>query len=141
MLKRLIALALVLAMTVPFVACSDDDSFDLTYTSDGSDRLEYIFYTDERVVYVIGGLMMIKLEGEAQMLEMALAAGKISIEEIVAQAEADYEDGDLDAVTYPDGSKEYVYDGFKMVVLNTHLGNIDVYFTPSDKGYYDIQQR
>ena len=141
MLKRLIAFVLLLSMTVPFVACSDDNAFELTFTSDGSDRLEYIFYTDERVVYVIGGLMMIRLDGEPQMLEMALASGKISIEEIVAQAEADCEDGDLDAVTYPDGSREYVFDGFKMIALNTHLGNIDVYFTPLDKSYYDIQQR
>ena len=141
MLKRLIAFVLLLSMTVPFVACSDDNAFELTFTSDGSDRLEYIFYTDERVVYVIGGLMMIKLDGEPQMLEMALASGKISIEEIVAQAEADCEDGDLDAVTYPDGSREYVFDGFKMIALNTHLGNIDVYFTPLDKSYFDIQQR
>jgi hypothetical protein len=141
MLKRLIAFVLVLSMAVPFAACSEENAFDLTFTSDGSDRLEYIFYTDERVVYVIGGLMMVKLDGEPQMLEMALASGKISIEEIIAQAEADHEDGDLDAVTYPDGSCEYVFDGFKMIVLNTHLGNIDVYFTPSDKSYYDIQQR
>jgi hypothetical protein len=141
MAKRIIALVLILLTAFPFAACSDENTFTLSYTPDGSDKIDYIFYTEERVVYVVGGLMMIKLGDEPMMLEMALSSGAISIEEIIERSEADFIDGKLETVAYPDGSREYCYDGFKMIVLNTHLRNVDVYFTPSSMSFYDVYQR
>lgn len=138
MVKRLIALALVLTMALALTACSSANEYGLSYTSDGSDKIDYIYYNDERVVYVVGGMMMIKLGDEPKMLQMALDGGDVSINALIESAQADYEDGDIEAVIYPDGSCEYCYDGFKMIVLNTHLRNIDVYFTPSSMGYFDI---
>ncbi len=136
--KRIIAFLLVLVTALSFSACSGGNEYNLSYTPDGSDKLDYIFYTEDRVVYVVGGLMMVNINGEAKMLEMALDSGDITIEEIIASAKADYENGDLTCFVYPDGSCEYSYNGFKMIVLNTHLRNVDVYFTPSSMGYFDI---
>ena len=64
-----------------------------------------------------------------------------TFEEIIERSEADFIDGKLETVAYPDGSREYCYDGFKMIVLNTHLRNVDVYFTPSSMSFYDVYQR
>ena len=138
MVKRIIAFALVLVMAVPFVACSGKNEFTLSFTPDGDDKVEYIYYNEERVVYVVGGLMMIKIGEESQMLEMALASGDIEIDEILESAKTDYENGDLDGFIYPDGSREYRFDGFNLIVLNTHLRNVDVYFTPSSMGFFDV---
>lgn len=119
-------------------ACSSANEYKLAYNSDGSSNVEYIYYDDERVVYVVGGLMMAEVNGSPKMLEMALKEGDITISDILSSAEKDAENGDIKLVAYPDGSKEYRYEGFALVALNTHLGNRDVYFVPSDMGYYDV---
>ncbi len=136
--KKIIALLLALVFAFSLVACSGSNEFGLTYTPDGSDTVDYIYYTEERVVYVIGGLMMANIDGETKMLEMALDAGDITVDEILDAAKQESENGDIDYIAYPDGSREYCYDGFKIIVLNTHLRNIDIYFVPSDMGYFDV---
>ncbi len=138
MTKRIIALAIVLIMTASFTACSGGNEYNLSFTPDGSDKIDYIYYTEERVVYVVGGFMMIEIDEEPTLLEMALDSGEITIEEIIESASVDYENGDIECVTYPDGSKEYTYEGFKLIVLNTHLRNVDVYFVPLSMGFFDI---
>lgn len=136
--KRILTLALAFVLMLSLASCSGEKEFTLSYTSDGSDKMDYIYYTDERVVYVIGGMMMINIEGEAQMLEMALDSGEITIEEIIAASEQAATDGDIDYCAYPDGSRDYYYDGFNIVVMNTHLRNVDVYFVPTGMGYFDV---
>jgi hypothetical protein len=139
--KRIIAFALVLMTALSLVACSGGNEYKLSYTSDGSDKVDYIYYTEERVVYVIGGIMMVNVDGEPTLLEMALDSNELTIEAIIESAKNDYENGDLDCVIYPDGSCEYSYEGFKMIVLNTHLRNVDVYFVPSSMGFYDVYHK
>ena len=138
MIKKTIAFALILAMALPFAACSSANEYGLSFTPDGSDKINYIFYNEERVVYVVGGLMMATVNDQPKMLEMALDSGDISIEAVIESAKEDYENGDIEGTIYPDGSCEYHFDGFNMIVLNTHLRNIDVYFTPSSMGYFDV---
>lgn len=138
MLKRHIAFLLLAVILVSLTACSSPNKYGLSYTSDGSSRVEYIFYNDERVVYVVGGLMTVKPDGEAKMLEMALDDGSVTIEDILAAAAEDAENGDVQLEEYPDGSKEYRYGDFCIVALNTHLGCRDVYFVPTSMGYYDV---
>ncbi len=136
MRKLIISFLLLLCLLLS--ACASANEYGLAYTSDGSSKIEYIYYDDERVVYVVGGLMMINIEESAKMLEMALKEGDIAVSDILASAEKDAENKKLESKSYPDGSVEYYYDGFTLVSLNTHLGNRDIYFVPSGMGYYDV---
>lgn len=135
---RRITVAFLLSLCLLLSACADANEYGLAYTSDGSSNIEYIYYDEERVVYVVGGLMMADIDGSAKMLEMALKEGDIAVSDILASAEKDAENKKLEAKTYPDGSTEYYYEGFTLVALNTHLGNRDIYFVPSGMGYYNV---
>ena len=137
MSKRTFFVAILLCV-LTLVSCASANQYGLAYTSDGSDKIEYIFYTDEQVVYVIGGMMMCEINGGSKMLEMALNEGDITIDDIITSAEADLDNKDIEATEYPDGSKEYHYDGFNIVKLNTYLGSRDIYFVPSGMSYYDV---
>ena len=119
-------------------SCSSSNKYGLAYTSDGSERVEYIYYTDEMVVYVVGGMMMAEIEGEPKMLEMALKDGDITIQDLLDSAENDLKNKDIEATEYPDGSIEYHYDNFDMIKLNTLRGSNDIYFVPSSMGYNDV---
>ena len=134
--KSLLCLLACLALLL--ASCGGGNEYGLVFNSDSSDKTEYIYYDNERVVYVIGGLMMIDVDGEAKMLEMAFKDGDVTIDDILASAEKDVEKKKITATDYPDGSREYHYEGFDIVKLNTHLGNRDVYFVPSNLGYYDV---
>ncbi len=132
------AFVLILLCALMLVSCSSANEYGLAYTSDGSDTVEYIYYTDEQVVYVIGGMMMCEIDGESKMLEMALKDGDVTIDDIITSAETDLENKEIDHTDYTDGSREYHYDGFDLIKLNTHLGNHDIYFVPSSMSYYDV---
>lgn len=129
---------IVLLFCLLLCGCAGSNEYGLTYTADGDSDIEYIYYDDIRVVYVVGGLMMAEVEGSPKMLEMALKEGDISVSDILASAEKDAENKKLQSKTYPDGSVEYYYETFTLVSLNTHLGNHDVYFVPAGMGYYDV---
>ena len=120
------------------VSCSGGNEYGLAYSSDGTEKVEYIFYTDDQVVYVIGGMMMSEINGESKMLEMALHDGDVTISDLVASAESDVDAKRIEVTEYPDGSREYHYDGFDMIKLNTYEGNRDIYFVPAGMGYYDV---
>lgn len=137
MSKKTIFVAILLC-ALTLVSCYSPNQFGLAYTSDGSDNVEYIYYTDEQVVYVIGGMMMCEINGESKMLEMALNDGDITIDDILTAAETDLENKEIDHTDYTDGSREYHYDGFDIIKLNTHLGNHDIYFVPPSMSYYDV---
>lgn len=137
MLKKLIFLVLAVSMLF-LVSCSSANEYGLSYSSDGSDKVEYIYYNDDRVVYVVGGIMTAEIDGSAKMLELALHDGNITIDDILGAAEEDVTDGDIEATDYPDGSREYHYGSFDIIKLNTHLGCRDVYFVPSGMSYYDV---
>lgn len=137
MFKKLLFLAIALNMLF-LVACSDANEYGLSYSSDGSDKVDYIYYNDDRVVYVVGGIMTVETDGSAKMLELALYDGNITIDDILDAAEEDASDGDIEVTDYPDGSREYHYGNFDIIKLNTHLGCRDVYFVPSGMSYYDV---
>jgi len=132
------AFVVILLCALMLVSCSSANEYSLSYTPDGSDTVEYIYYTDEQVVYVIGGMMMCEIDGESKMLEMALKDGDVTIDDIITSAETDLENKEIDHTDYTDGSREYHYDGFDLIKLNTHLGNHDIYFVPSSMSYYDV---
>lgn len=136
-MRKLFACALLLICFL-LSACSEVNEYGLVYNSDGGTDIDYIYYDDVRVVYVVGGLMMVDIDGEAKMLEMALNEGDVTVDNILASAEENAADGDLKYTEYPDGSREYYYEGFTLVALNTHLSNRDVYFVPTGMGYYDV---
>lgn len=136
MLKRVLTFVLLLGVLL-FNACSSANQYNLSLVADGSDSKDYIYYDDERVVYVVGGIMMIELDGESLMLESALNEGKITVADILSSAQTDADNEDIGVTAYPDGSMEYAYDGFNLIVLNT-AGVRDVYFVPSSVDYYSI---
>ena len=96
MLKKLLFLVLAVSMLF-LVSCSSANEYVLSYSSDGSDKVEYIYYNDDRVVYVVGGIMTAEIDGSAKMLELALHDGNITIDDILGAAEEDVTDGDIEA--------------------------------------------
>lgn len=137
MSKTKVFTALLFCLTL-LVSCSGSNKYGLAYTPDGSEKVEYIFYTDDQVVYVIGGMMMCEIDGSSKMLEMALKDGDITVSDMIESAEADVASKKIEATDYPDGSREYHYDGFDMIKLNTYEGSRDIYFVPTSMGYYDV---
>ncbi len=137
-MSRKTFLVATLLCVLMLVSCSSGNRYGLEYTSDGSDKVEYIFYTDDQVVYVVGGMMMTEVDGSSKMLEMALKDGDITIDDIITSAETDLNNKDIKCTEYPDGSREYHYDGFKLIKLNTNRGSRDIYFVPSSMSYYDV---
>jgi len=73
----------------------------------------------------------------AYPVEEKLLLSKIALLK-VCEAETDLENKEIDHTDYTDGSREYHYDGFDLIKLNTHLGNHDIYFVPSSMSYYDV---
>ncbi|MBR6562611.1 MAG: hypothetical protein IKK70_01580 [Clostridia bacterium] len=143
-MRKRIVILLCVAVMLLLSGCSKMNEYGLAFTADGSSTIDLIYANDDylvdgRAVYVIGGMMMVKLDGNPKMLEMALTEGDISIDDILSAAEKDAENEDITTTDYPDGSREYHYDGFDIIKMNTHLGNKDVYFVPSEMSYYDIQ--
>lgn len=137
MSKKKVFTALLFCLAL-LVSCSGSNKYALAYTPDGSEKVEYIFYTDDQVVYVVGGMMMCEIDGSSKMLEMALKDGDITVSDMIESAEADVESKSIEATDYPDGSREYHYDGFDMIKLNTYEGSRDIYFVPTGMSYYDV---
>lgn len=131
-------LPILLVFVLVLTACSSSNEYNLTYNSDGGSAVEYIYFTDTQVVYVVGGMMMCEVDGSSKMLEMAFKDGDITIDDIIASADSDVKGKDIKCTEYPDGSKEYHYDGFDLIKLNTYEGNRDIYFVPSSMSYYDV---
>lgn len=120
-------------------ACTKANDYSLSFAADGGDKLEYIHvFGDEQIVYTVGGTVTVGEDDQAKPLELALADGDVTMEEILASVREDGDDGDVEAVTYPDGSVEYRFSTFTLVCLNTHTGVHDVYFVPTGMGYYDV---
>lgn len=137
MLKKIFLSALAVIFLV-FSACSSSNEYNLKLVPDGKDSKDYIYYDDDRVVYVVGGIMMTEDDkGESVMLETALYEGTVSIDDIIDSAKADADDGDVEMTQYPDGSAEYYYETFTLICLNTE-GIRDVYFVPTDVNYYSV---
>ncbi len=140
MLKKVLCICLVVACLIPFVACASVNEYELTFNFDENGKKEYIYYTDECVVYVISGLMMCTVDGKAKMLEMALHDGEITVDALIESAKTDAGNEDIAFTEYPDGSVEYHYNGFNLVHMNALTGSKDIYFLPSSMSYYDIQE-
>lgn len=128
-----------LAVCLLLSACSKNTANDLNLSlvEDGKGEKNYIYYDDERIVYVVGGIMMAEIEESPIMLDTALFDGKITLAQIISTAKADADDEDIQITEYPDGSIEYHYDTFDLVVLNTADANRDIYFVPKSMSYYD----
>ncbi len=128
-----------LTLCIFLTACSSTQANDLklSLVQDGKGEKNYIYYDYDRVVYVIDGIMMIDIDGSATMLDAALFDGKVTVSSIVSTAETDFSDGDIECKEYPDGSKEFHYDTFNLVVLNTVDAVHDIYFVPTNLSYYD----
>ena len=131
-------LSILLVLVLVLTACSSANVYQLTYNSDGGSAVEYIYYTDTQVVYVVGGMMMCEIDGSSKMLEMAFKDGDITIDDVINSAESDVKNKKIEYTEYPDGSREYHYDGFDLIKLNTYEGSRDIYFVPSSMSYYDV---
>ncbi len=138
MLKKTLCLILCVLCLVSLTSCSKPNRFGLSLATDGSDKMDYIYYEDEFAVYVVGGIMTAEVDGSAKLLDLALSDGDIKVSDILSVAEADVENEDIERVGYPDGSVEYKYENFTLVRLNTYDGKRDVYFVPTSMGYYDV---
>lgn len=139
MLKKITLCALVLVLCLSVSACGEKaNKYKLSYSSDGSGKIDYIYFEDDFAVYVIGGLMTAELDEKSVLLEQALTEGALTVSDILDSAEKDASNDKLEKVTYPDGSVQYNYEGFVLVRLNTYTGLRDIYFLPAGMGYYEI---
>lgn len=139
MLKKTALCAFVLVFCLLLSACGEkSNEYKLSYSPDGSEKIDCIYYEDEFAVYVVGGLMTAELDEKTLLLEQALTESRLTVSAILASAEKDASNDKLEKVTYPDGSVQYNYDGFVLVRLNTYTGLRDIYFLPTGMGYYEI---
>lgn len=136
MLKRSL-LALLAVTCLLFCACSGSNEYKLKLAEDGKDNKDCIYYDDTRMVYVVGGIMMMEIDKESVMLETALYDGDVTITQILESAQKDADNGKIESTSYPDGSIEYHYENFNLVSL-VHYGVFDVYFVPSSMGYNEV---
>lgn len=136
--KRIFSVfALVICASLLLCGCAKGNKYALSYVSDNSNSQYYIHFNDDREVYVVGGRMTCEINGEAYDLESALTEGMIALGDILASASDDAERDVIESQTYNDGSVEYTYDGFRLVVLNAPTDN-DIYFLPADMNYYSL---
>jgi len=137
MFKKTIVILLV-AFSLFLCSCSGANDYGLSFTADDSGRSIIYFDEMERAIIVEGGIMTVEIDGETELLEVALTDGDILMADILAIAREDVEDGDIELTEYPDGSLEYHYDTFDLVVLNTYNGKRDICFIPKELSYYDM---
>lgn len=75
-------------------------------------------------VYVWNGDVKVLIDDKTYTLEEAIEENKITVEEIIAKADREIENP---LVCKDGGSKEYHYDNYTIIKLNTLDGNKDVY--------------
>ena len=138
-MNKLLSTVLVIALCVSLClcGCSKANKLNLSYVSDGSDSLDYTYFDEDRVIYTVGGIMMTEIQEESLTLESALTEGKTTIAELLQFAAEDAEKEEIQSQTYIDGSVEYTYDDFRMVVLNTATDR-NIYFIPLTMNYYSL---
>ena len=138
--KRIISLfVILLSLCLLLCGCAKGNKYGLSYVSDGSTSQYYIHTDSEREVdvYVIRGIMMTEIDGESYELESAFIEEKITLSDILNSAAEDAEKERIQSHTYNDGSVEYTYDGFRLVVLNAPTDR-NVYFIPLEMNYYSL---
>ena len=136
MLKKTLAILLAI-LSLFLVSCSKPNDYGLSMAENQSER-RIIGFEEDRMIYAVGGIMTMNQNGESKLLEFALNDGSITIGDIISVAEQDAADGDIEKIEQHDGSAEYKYDTFTLVVLNTTLGKRDVYFVPKNMGYLNV---
>ncbi len=136
--KRLILLvAVTLSLCLLLCGCTKWNVYNLSFVLDNSDSTYYIYFDEDKVVYTVGGMMMTEIDGESLTLESALTEGKITISQILASASEDAENEKIQSQTQIDGSVEYTYSDFRLVVLNSATDR-NIYFIPLDMNYYSL---
>ncbi len=82
-------------------------------------------------VYSQYGIVDIIINGETLSLRDALLNNKITMEEIIAKANSDFEDNAIKTAMFDDGGTiEYLYSTYTLIKRHTLLGDRDVYFMP-----------
>ncbi len=139
MTKRVFSVALVLLCACLLLCgCSKGNKYGLSYVPENNNgATKLIGFADDRSILAVNGIMMAEIEDENLTLEEALADGKITFSDVLASAEEDAENEDIEKTVYFDGSAEYTYDDFRLVVLNTP-NNKNIYFLPLDMNYYSV---
>lgn len=129
-------IALLLCTAFILCGCAKGNEYGLSFVAGERDATNYIYFDDDSVVYVVGGIMMAEIDGESISLQSALTEGKVALAEILESAKADAEKEIISVKNYDDGSVEYTYDNFRLLILN----NTDryIYFTPLELNYYSF---
>ncbi len=136
--KRFVSvLAVALSLCLLLCGCTKWNVYNLSFVPDNSDSTYYTYFDEERVIYTVGGIMMTEIEGESLTLESALIEGKTTIAEILASAAEDAENEKIQSQTYIDGSVEYTYNDFRLVLLNSATDR-NIYFIPLEMNYYSL---
>lgn len=104
----------------------DKQSEDSTKISKILERFETDKY--DYNIYACNGIVNIFIQNEEIPLRKALLENKITIEEIIAKADKDLEEGKIIGEMYKDGgSMRYQYENYTIIKCNTLDGNKDVY--------------
>ena len=132
-----------LFVLLPLVAlllwgCSSPNEYNMVFTSDGSYKLDYINVVEEEyVLYTVGGMVTVEIEGKTLMLEAAIIEGKITVDALMESIRDDADNGDVKYTEYPDGSVEYRYSGITVVDKN-FSGLREIYFGDDTLTYYAV---
>ena len=90
-------------------------------------------------IYGYYGSVNIRIDGKDYSLKEALLENKITMEEIIAKATQDEEDGKVKVDIYKDGgSLEYHYENYTIIKCHTLDGNRDVYIGTKDLKLTDV---
>lgn len=102
--------------------------FEMNFIGDDDFEIEEIYDAEDFKIKTLGGDVSITLEGDMVMsLEDALKNGTLSPMDIINKCETDEINGKVKADTIKDGgSKEYYYDDFTVLKLNTLDGDKDL---------------
>ncbi len=135
-MKKLFVLLSLVALLL--CGCSSPNDYGMVFTSDGSYKLDYINVVEEEyVLYTVGGMVTVDINGEKLMLEAAIIEGKITVDELMESIRTDASDGDVKYTEYPDGSVEYRYSGITVVDKN-FSGLREIYFGDDSLTYYAV---
>lgn len=137
MVKRGFVLLFLLAVLL--CGCAKENVYQLSFTSDGSDNLELIHDLDGYQVYLLGGMAVCTIDGEAKMLEMALDNGDITPADIIDSAEDDVSNEKRTAINNTEGGICYLYDLFNIVTFETEDGTVRICFTSAEKEFLEIR--
>lgn len=136
MLRRCAIFLFLLAFLLS--GCAKENVYRLSFTADGSDKIDLIHDLNGYQVYLLGGMAVCTIDGEPAMLEMALDNGDITPADIINSADDDVSNEDRKVITDIEGVSCYCYDLFNIFSWEAEDGAHLLCFAPAEKEFFEI---